>query len=147
MEENNVRGGCETMTYIIDNTEYAKKHCGVCGVIHFMPQVLEDECRMEGSKKAWTCPSGHERVYRDSDADKLRRERDLMKQQLAQKDDEIASRKREKEQEERQAAAAKGQVTRLKNRAKAGMCPCCNRHFVNLERHMNTKHPDEKADA
>lgn len=38
--------------------------------------------------------------------------------------------------------AYKGQVTRLKNRAAAGMCPCCNRHFTNLERHMGTKHPD-----
>lgn len=47
----------------------------------------------------------------------------------------------------RQRDAQKGQVTRLKNRAAAGMCPCCNRHFTNLERHMGTKHPEFAKDV
>lgn len=32
----------------------------------------------------------------------------------------------------------KAQTTRVKN----GVCPCCNRSFQNLKRHMNTKHPN-----
>lgn len=56
---------------------------------------------------------------------------------------DYAKREREaKEQAERCLSATRGVVTRLKNRAKAGVCPCCNRHFTALERHMATKHPE-----
>lgn len=30
---------------------------------------------------------------------------------------------------------------RLRKRASAGVCPCCNRTFSQLARHMQTKHP------
>jgi hypothetical protein len=73
-------------------------------------------------------------------------EAERLKQQLAQKDDEIRQ-ERERararlERSERSAAAYRGQVTRLRTRAKAGLCPCCNRSFQDLHRHMATKHPD-----
>jgi len=39
-------------------------------------------------------------------------------------------------------AARKGkQVASLKRRAKNGLCPCCRRHFMNVQRHISTKHP------
>ena len=38
--------------------------------------------------------------------------------------------------------AAKGQISKLKKRASAGVCPCCNRSFQNLRRHMGNKHPE-----
>lgn len=34
--------------------------------------------------------------------------------------------------------------TRIKNRVKNGVCPCCNRTFENLARHMQAKHSDFK---
>jgi hypothetical protein len=97
------------------------------------------------------CPYGHVQHF-SSPADvareeQLRRERDLLKQRIAEKDDEIIAERNGRLQAERNTAAQRGQVTRLKNRAKAGMCPCCNRHFINLERHMASKHADEKAEA
>ncbi len=42
----------------------------------------------------------------------------------------------------RKAAAARGQLTKTKKRIAKGICPCCNRSFVNLERHMTGQHPD-----
>lgn len=119
---------------------FTKMNCGACGVEFYVPDHFYTERRQ--TKKHWHCPNGHIRVFRESEADELRRERDRLKQQLAQKDDEIAR----KEMERR---AAVGQVTRLKNRAAKGVCPCCNRHFTNLERHMATKHPTytEPAEA
>jgi hypothetical protein len=42
----------------------------------------------------------------------------------------------------RSAKAFKGQVTRIRNRVKNGVCPCCNRTFQNLMRHMATEHPE-----
>lgn len=48
---------------------------------------------------------------------------------------------------ERRLSAAKGQATKLRKRAANGVCPCCNRTFVQLARHMATQHPDYAAPA
>lgn len=44
----------------------------------------------------------------------------------------------------RQLSAQKGVTTRIKNRIGNGVCPCCNRTFKNLARHMSGQHPDYK---
>lgn len=100
------------------------------------------EATLRQSSAGFNCPFGHELVFNKlpSGADKLRLERDRLKQQLAQRDDEIARQRDLRQMAERQTAAARGQVTRLKNRAAAGVCPCCNRSFENLRRHMTAKH-------
>lgn len=36
----------------------------------------------------------------------------------------------------------KGVVAKIKKRVGRGVCPCCNRHFANLQRHMETQHPE-----
>lgn len=41
-----------------------------------------------------------------------------------------------------QARAQKAAKTRMKNRIANGVCPCCNRHFANVQRHIRTKHPE-----
>jgi hypothetical protein len=30
-------------------------------------------------------------------------------------------------------------------RVNAGICPCCNRHFTDLERHMKSKHVEDNV--
>jgi len=92
----------------------------------------------------WHCPNGHQRGFSEGrhERESIRRERDRLKQQLAQKDDEIAGAKRRLEAEQNRSAAYKGEATKVKNRAKAGVCPCCNRQFQNMARHMATKHAD-----
>ena len=119
--------------------------CNTCSVHFGMPHGYLKHRRDD--KRDFFCPNGHKMAYAESTEDALRRERDRLKQQLAQKDDEITAQRGMREAAERQAAAARGQVTRLRNRGKAGLCPCCNRHFTNLERHMATKHTDEKANV
>lgn len=42
---------------------------------------------------------------------------------------------------EAETTKARMQVVRHKKRAAPGLCPCCNRSFVGLSRHMKTKHP------
>ncbi|HEX9950777.1 MAG TPA: hypothetical protein VGB53_03340 [Rubricoccaceae bacterium] len=42
----------------------------------------------------------------------------------------------EAERQKRRAAAQKGAHTRTKKRIAAGVCPCCNRTFQDLARHM-----------
>ena len=109
----------------------------------------ETEAFLRKSHTGFKCPFGHPLVFNEGESEeiKLRRERDRLKQQLAEKDDRIAQERRWRHDEEerrqaaeRRASAARGQVTRLKNRAAAGVCPCCNRSFENLRRHMASKH-------
>src|SRR5215213_2489222 len=117
-----------------------ERKCPICGVSYgldedFYRYRLKGGTMGHGKKACWYCPNGHELIVTDSEADVLRRERDRLVQRLAQKDDEI------KDTENRRRAAV-GQVTKLRNRIGRGVCPCCNRSFENLHRHMETKHPD-----
>lgn len=128
----------------IEGETFLFRTCPVCGVRYAMPRIVDDEHRELGGKsKGWWCPNGHSRIYTESEADTLRRERDRLKQQAARLEDEKRKAREEAEHERRRANGYKGAATRLKNRAKAGICPCCNRHFENLERHMKSQHTDE----
>jgi hypothetical protein len=84
------------------------------------------------------CPNGHQQCYvtGETDESKLRRERDRYKQQLAQRDDEIATQSKLIANLQKQNKA----VTRKVERANHGVCTECNRSFVNVARHMATKH-------
>jgi DNA repair exonuclease SbcCD ATPase subunit len=121
--------------------------CGQCGEQFCLLTTTYELLRR--SSRTFFCPWGHERHYPQgpSENDKLRQERDRLKQDQARLQDEIrtlaASRQlaaEARDRAERRASAARGQVTRLKNRAAAGVCPCCNRQFENLRRHMESKH-------
>ena len=95
------------------------------------------------------CAYGHSQhfVEGESEEQKLRRERDRLAQKIAEKDDEIARQRTLREQTERSLRATRGIVTRIKNRVGHGVCPCCNRTFGNLARHIATKHPTFTAEA
>ena len=58
----------------------------------------------------------------------------------------VRKRKEWAEQEAKNAEnrrrAEKAAKTRIKNRIANGVCPCCNRSFKDLHRHMQSKHPD-----
>jgi hypothetical protein len=66
--------------------------CVRCGCIFGVPSGYLDGRRLD--KESFYCPNGHSMSYNDSEADKLRRERDRLKQQLAEKDDMIADERR-----------------------------------------------------
>lgn len=130
--------------YKIEGQNFLFRTCPVCGIRYAMPKTVDDEHQAMGEKsEGWWCPNGHLRIYRESEADKVRRERDRLKQDAARLLDEARRAREDAEAQRRSAAAYKGAATRMKNRAKAGVCPCCNRHFVNLERHMKSRHSDE----
>ena len=112
--------------------------CPTCGCYFGAPAGFINSRRQD--KQCFYCPNGHVMSYRESEADKLRRERDRLQQRLAEKDDEIISL-------ENRRRAAVGQVTKLRNRVGNGVCPCCSRSFTNLQRHMTTQHPQWTSEA
>lgn len=120
--------------------------CCKCGTEMSIPEELyQAALRSRGPKGIhFYCAYGHSQHYTEGETEeqKLRRERDRLKQHLAEKDDEIRRQMDRREESERSAAAYKGQATKLRNRAKNGVCPCCNRSFANLAAHIRSKHPD-----
>ena len=100
------------------------------------------EAVLRKSGRGFCCPWGHSAVFPlgESETDKLARElkaaNATVERELRWREESTATaRTLEKRQ-----SAQRGVTTRLKNRVANGVCPCCNRTFVNLQRHMSTKH-------
>jgi len=111
-------------------------HCPKCWIEYGIPDALDKRLLEARANLSVYCPNGHTWYYTgEREADALRRERDVIKQQNARLHEEA-----------RQAIQARNvaqaDLRRHKTRTKAGLCPCCNRSFVNMQRHMKTKHPD-----
>jgi len=121
--------------------ELVEHTCGQCGCVWGFPAALKKQRLEDG--EAFFCPNGHQRHFTkgQSEADKLRQERDRLKQQLAYKEDRIRTAEQRAEHERNRANGYKGHATRITKRAKAGVCPCCNRTFQQLAAHMANKHP------
>jgi hypothetical protein len=118
--------------------------CCKCQIEFGLPDDFYHIAKQRADDLTWYCPNGHGQVFRrgETEADKLRRELQRAKQREAEYEDRIREWREQAETESHRARAYKGQVTRLKKRAQAGVCPCCNRTFADLARHMKSKHPD-----
>lgn len=118
-----------------------------CGIQMAIPSDLYDYAQRKGSTVY--CPLGHTFVYGDTqykrlqaEAAKARAEKERAEQQLVRERARTDQAQAEAQHEKRRAAAARGQLTKAKKRIGKGVCPCCNRHFANVERHMENKHPE-----
>lgn len=109
-------------------------HCGVCGVIFAMEEGYADARRSD--KKSWCCPNGHSFSWRGKP------EVEELKDKLAAERRRVEATRDLLRAEERSHTATKGHLTRTKRRVAHGVCPCCNRTFAQLERHMKSKHPE-----
>jgi hypothetical protein len=118
--------------------------CAACAMTFGLTADFIQRRRNDGAN--FYCPNGHTNHYRENEQDRIRQERDRLKQQTAQYEDWLKEERERRETAERSASARKGQITRMKNRAAAGVCPCCSRSFENHRRHMSTKHPSYKAE-
>jgi hypothetical protein len=111
-----------------------------CGIRHAIPSELYDFVKQQhenGSKQRGIyCPLGHTWIFAgEGEADRLRVQVQRERQRVAATRSLLAH-------EERSHAATRGHLTRTRKRIANGVCPCCHRHFENVERHMRTKHPD-----
>ena len=114
--------------------EFEQRECPCCGIHYCVPRAYMDECRRNPDQHFY-CPVGHARHFAESESDRLRRERDRLKQETARLEDE---RRLALDRAER----AEQTNRRLKKRAAAGTCPCCQRTFSNMSQHMRRQHPD-----
>lgn len=131
----------ETITYTGRLTVVT---CGVCSIRFALPEDLYRDLN-NGKKYTFWCPSGHCLHFCTTDLDEAKKE--LKKERLRRERYERECREQLViiEQKERQIAAHKGVATKRKktlDRVIEGVCPCCNRFFKNVHRHMRSKHPE-----
>lgn len=115
-------------------------NCTECGA--HIALTANHERSLRESHQTFYCPNGHPQYFPGkTDAEKLRdalHSADIEKSRLAK-----AAREAEllaNDAALRQAVAER-ETARLKKRTRAGICPCCNRTFIQLARHMKSKHP------
>ena len=114
--------------------------CPDCGVIYGITREYELRRREDG--KRFYCPNGHSGSFGESEIAKAqrlqaaaeRRETSARTRATAAYDQAAAA--------ERSARAYRGQVTRMKNKITAGVCPVgtCRRPFNNVQAHIKTEH-------
>lgn len=132
-------------TSITFTVELAAVECASCGMTFGIAKDFQT--RRRNDHQNFHCPAGHTNVYNaESEAEKIRRERDRLAQRVAERDDDVRRERDARMAAERSASAVRGQMTKLQKRAANGVCPCCTRSFTNLKRHMDTKHPGFGSD-
>lgn len=115
--------------------------CCTCSMQFAMPQSFQQQ--RKDDHKSFYCPHGHAQSYTGkTEAERLREELDRTTRRLDSANAEIVQNRETLEHQARRISAAHGQITKLKNRAAAGVCPCCKQHFPHLQQHMKAKHPD-----
>ncbi len=113
-------------------------HCCVCGVPIVVPNIINTKRRENGA--SFWCVNGHPQSFTESEVANLR-------QQLEREKKAHSWTKQGLEKERNSNAGLRGEITKVKNRVGNGVCPCCNRSFSNVRRHMDTMHPEYKKDA
>lgn len=112
--------------------------CPECGVLYAIPEAMRAYAEHRGRfEHMWSCPNGHELGYGEDVADKLKRETERASRLRAQLDQTEASLRAQRGA----ATRARNQRDKDRKRIAAGVCPCCNRTFQNLGRHMSKQHP------
>ena len=123
------------METITIKTELVTETCISCGIQFAVPPEYVRHLRE--THRTFYCPNGHNMYY------PAQTEEERLRKQLLRADREIGDLREAKYQAEKQLNGALGQITKLKKRANAGLCPYCRRHFANVERHIHNQHKDK----
>lgn len=113
--------------------ELATIICGECGGTYAVSERYRKQKAEEGG--SWNCP------YCRTSWGYVTSALERVQKELARAEAKAQRMSDEAETAEARRRSQKAATTRLKKRAAAGLCPCCNRHFTNLHRHMKTQHP------
>lgn len=112
-----------------------------CGMTYAIPvELYEHQLHKRDNNLRQSnvyCPLGHTWIISGESAlDKVQRQAERLERRLANRDEDLRS-------ERASHAATKGQLTKAKKRAERGVCLHCNRSFVDVARHVASKHPHE----
>jgi hypothetical protein len=116
-----------------------------CGTPFAVPARLLESA--QNAAHTIHCPHGHTLTWKETEVDRLRRERDRLKQDQARLEDEKREAWATANAQKERAEKAERLKKRLEKRASSGTCPCCNRTFANMAEHMKHQHPEFVADG
>jgi len=119
---------------ITTETEFFIESCFTCGCLFGMTTDFKNT--RNRNKDTFYCPAGHAQHYTGKSDKELRREAEA---RASAAEDQALAAKRELARVKREA---KAEQSRLAQRSRGGVCPCCDRSFVQLARHMASKHPE-----
>lgn len=112
--------------------------CWSCGILYAVPEAMLASGRNDPSI-SWYCPNGHNTHFPGKTVtERLAAERNRAGRIAAERDQLQASLRSQRAATTR----ARNERDRLERRAKAGVCPCCQRTFKQLRRHIASQHPD-----
>lgn len=120
-------------------------NCGNCAGTYAINEAYRQ--KRQDTATGWHCPYCQTAwgYFGTNEAARLRRALEDKQRSLEFHKANAASERAAREKTERRLSATRGAKTRLQNRIKNGVCPCCTRTFMNLQRHMTTQHPEFTA--
>lgn len=124
------------MAEIKETITYKRLLCAACDIPMFM--TAEFEKRRRDDHQTFFCISGHRNFFdAESETERLRKRVHAMEINDAQRTKTIGTLY---DRVNKAESDRKVLIERVHN----GVCPCCNRTFKQLARHMSIKHPDYK---
>lgn len=115
--------------------------CCRCGIAFAFGAGFEKERRRD--HKSFYCPLGHSQYFpHKSDIEKLQEQLERERRRGQDAWTRAHHEAEQRQEAERSMRATNAAAAKVKKRIALGVCPCCNRSFQNLRRHMEAKHPD-----
>lgn len=108
---------------------------GGCDITFAMTEKFYDETKRTG--RTWYCPNGHPWVWTGPTTETQLRD---AKAKTVALEDQLRAAIRDAER-------TRAALVRDRHRVANGLCPCCNRYFENVHRHIRGQHPDYDASA
>lgn len=129
-------------TVITKEATFFIETCCQCGVAFGIPSDLQKELHSRLGTSFY-CPNGHGQHYTGkTEEQRLQEELATTKAHLRSANESWRRAAQDAKHFESKANGYKGQLALVKKRVANGVCPCCNRYFVELHRHMQSKHMD-----
>lgn len=116
--------------------------CSSCGVTYGISQSFGIARREDG--RTFYCPNGHSLSYYETDVMRLKKQLSRAENKVSKLELGNRALNDQLEGANHSLRSTKGHLTRAKTkleRVEKGVCPECNRSFVDLHRHMKSKHP------
>lgn len=133
-----------TATFTLTMT-FTTVDCPNCGLTFAITKDFEN--RRRDDHRTFYCPMGHSMSYNgpseaERRAQQAEKEAERLRRSVENERARVEYWQAEHKATKSQLTATKGQLTKTKKRAANGVCPCCDRSFTNVARHMATQHPD-----
>ena len=131
----------DAMGHVLEHSEgkFWISTCYRCGIHFGLPDDFDDCRRKDGG--IFYCPNGHPQIYSDS----INAENRELKREIERERQKYRLLHATNLAVEVSLRSTRGVVTKQRKklaRVSNGVCPCCNRTFKQLARHMACKHPE-----